>query len=83
MAKNRPIEDIDPLVQAFPDPAAPDGRLVEVRLLNGYVPLHAEPEGGEIFRKVPAGEVIRIPQDEASGLIEASRATVTRNTFGG
>ena len=51
-------------------------KLVEVRLLRDYVPAGAEADEG-VFPKVKAGEVIKLPRDEAKKAIELKIAEVS------
>jgi hypothetical protein len=56
-------------------------KLVEVELLKGYVPVHAEHDRDDVFLKLNPGERIRVPVDEANGLLEADIAKATRASF--
>jgi hypothetical protein len=59
--------------------AAPEEKLVEVKLLRNYVPVNAEqvPDAPGVFVKRHAGEVLELPRSEAKAVIAAGIAAVT------
>jgi len=90
VAKNMVIAE-----SAFPEPEKPKFAgdtvggepLMEVQLLKNYAPIWIEDDAGEmikqagVFKKLAAGETIRLPKTEAARALKLGIAQVTEHTF--